>query len=220
MTLLEQDLLKRLQNCGVFGTTHRAAFAPSSRGRALFDELAGVVTELETIQNQQIASGGGAIGSTRAKSTILGELWRDMGAIDETAKQMKTLTDQQKGFFVRPATTREVGLIGAARTFIQEGTALWSKFVAYELDANLLVDMKADLDEYDLIYGQQQGDRQERVGATTELEPLFERGNAALDEMRPIIKNKFKNDAGILAAWASVVRYPQRVKMPKVAPPV
>ncbi len=220
MTLLEQDLLKRLQNCGVFGTTHRAAFAPTSRAIGVFDELGGVVTELETIQNQQIAAGGGAIGSTRAKSTILGELWRDTGSIDETARQMKTLTDQQKGYFVRPDTKREVGLVGAARTFIEQGTPIWAKFVAYELAEDLLTDMQADLDEYDATYGEQQGDRQERVGATTELEPLFERGNAALDELRPIIKNKFKNDAGILAAWASAVRYPQRDKVKKVVPGV
>ncbi len=217
MTLLEQDLLKRLQNCDVFGDNNRAAFAPTSQALPLFAELKSLTAQLQIQQSAQGASGGGALGSTRAKSTILGELWRDEGKIDQTAAQMTTLTPQQKGYFVRPVR-RETEIVSSARTFIKEGTPLWAKFVAYELDADLLADMAADLADYDAAYGAQQGDVQNRIGAGQDIDALLERGNSITEELRPIIKNKFAGKAGILAAWASAVRYPERDKSKKVAP--
>ncbi len=218
MTLLEQDLLKRLQNCDVFGDQNRAAFAPTSRALPLFDELKSIAAQLQTEQANQGASGGGAIGSTRAKSAILGELWRDLGKIDGTAKQMTTLSAQEKGYFVRPATTRENGVVAATRGFIEKGTPLWSKFVAYEMSPTLLTDMQADLSEYDATYAAQQGDTQSRIGAGGDIDTLLSRGNDITEELRPIVKNKFDDNAGVLAAWASAVRYPGRDKTKKVAP--
>jgi hypothetical protein len=218
MTLLEQDLLKRLQNCDVFGDQNRAAFAPTSRALPLFDELKSITASLQAEQSKQGASSGGAIGSTRAKSAILAELWRDEGKIDGTAKQMTTLSAQEKGYFVRPATTRETGVVAAARAFIEKGTPLWAKFVAYEMDADLLTDMAADLAEYDAAYAAQQGDTQGRIGAGVDIDALIERGNDITEELRPIVKNKFDGQAGILAAWTSAVRYPGRDKTKKVAP--
>lgn len=218
MTLLEQDLLKRLQNCDVFGDQNRAAFAPTSRALPLFDELKSITTDLQTVQANQGASGGAAIGSTRAKSAILSELWRDLGKIDGTAKQMTTLSAQEKGYFVRPATTRETGVVAATRTFNDKGTPLWTKFVAYELPADLLVEMGADLAEYDATYAAQQNDTQGRIGAGMDIDALIARGNDITEELRSIVKNKFEDNAGILAAWASAVRYPGRDKTRKATP--
>ncbi len=119
---------------------------------------------------------------------------------------------------MRPATTRETGVVAAARAFIEKGTPLWAKFVAYELDADLLTDMQADLSEYDATYAAQQGNTQSRIGAGNSIDTLLGRGNDITEELRPIVKNKFDDNAGILAAWASAVRYPGRDKTKAVAP--
>jgi hypothetical protein len=217
LTLLEQDLLKRLENCDVFGNTHRASFAPTSRALPLLDEMKTIVTDLQAQQSQQSASGGGAIGSTRAKAAILGELWRDEGKIEQTAREMTTLSEREKGYFVRPVR-RETEIVNAARVCIAKGTPIWDKFIAYELPADLLSDMAADVAEYDATYAAQQGGVQNRVGAGKDIETLIERGNAIIEELRPIVKNKFAGNSGILGAWASASRYPERDKTPKPAP--
>ncbi len=220
MELMEQLLLKRYEDVGVFGDNNGAAFAPTSRATTLFGELKNsVVSGLQAAQSQQSGSGGGAKGSTRAKATILGELWRDEGRIAETARQMVTLADQEKGYFVRPVK-RELEVVNAARTFIERGTPLWAKFVEYELPTDLLSEVQADLDDYDAAYNAQQGGTQTRIGAGHSIETLIERGNEIIEELRPMVKNKFMGNTALLAQWASASRYPERDKKPKTPPPI
>lgn len=217
MDLLEQELTRRLQNVDVFGDNHRADFASASQAITLFDELKTVIAALQGAQGQQTASGGGAKGSTRAKSAILGELKRDMNRIADTAQQIKTLPDNIKAVLVR-SPSREAEVVNQARVFVQTATPLWASFIAYELPTNLLTEMQSDLDDYDSIYASQQSDSQSRIGAGTDIESGLERGGEILDELRPIVKNKYDGNDATLREWASATRYPGRDKNKPPAP--
>lgn len=220
MDLLEQDLTRRLQNVDVFGDNHRAEFAPTSPAITLFDELKTVIASLQSAQNQQAASGGSAKGSTRAKSAILTELRRDMNRIADTAQQIKALPAEVKSVLVR-APSREAEVVAQAKVFIQTATPLWASFIAYEMPANLLSEVQNDLDDYNAAYASQQSGAQSRIGAGSSIESGLERGSEILDELRPIIKNKFAGNDGVLREWASASRYPERdkTKPPTPTPP-
>lgn len=217
MDLLEQELTRRLQNVDVFGDNHRADFAPASQAITLFGELKTVIAALQAAQGQQAASGGGAKGSTRAKSAILGELKRDINRIANTAQQIKTLPDDIKAVLVR-SPSREAEVVTAARVVVQTATPLWAQFVAYELPANLLTEMQSDLNDYDSAFASQQRGSQTRIGAGTEIESGLERGGEILDELRPIVKNKYDGNDPVLREWASASRYPGRDKTKAPAP--
>jgi hypothetical protein len=219
MDLLEQELTRRLQNVDIFGDNHRADFAPTSQAVTLFDELKTVIAALQGAQGQQTASGSGAKGSTRAKSAILGGLKRDINRIADTAQQIKTLPDNIKSVLVR-SPSREAEVVNQARVFVQTATPLWASFVAYELPANLLTEMQSDLDDYDAVYASQQSGSQSRIGAGTDIERGLGRGGEILDELRPIVKNKYDSNDAILREWSSATRYPGRDKTkPAPTPP-
>lgn len=218
MELSEQLLLRRLENVDVFYEAREGDFAPTSRATELFGELKTVITALQGAQNQQGTSGGGSLGATRAKTAILGELWRDMGRIEKTAPQMRTLSDQQKAILVRPAK-RELEIVSRAKVFIDLCTPIWSQFQAYELPATLPAEMQSDLDDYNAAYSSQQGGRQARIGAGISIETELAQGEAILDELRPIVNNKFDGNDAVLREWASATRYPERDKTKPKPPP-
>ncbi len=219
MDLLEQDLTRRLQNVDVFGDNNRAEFAPTSQAITLLNELKTVIASLQSAQAEQSASGGGAQGSTRTKSAILTELKRDMNRISSTAQQIKTLPDNVKSVLVR-APSRQSEVINQAKVFVQVATPYWATFTAYEMPANLLMDMQVDLHTYDSVYAAQQSGTQSRIGAGSSIETGLERGGEILDELRPIVKNKFAGNDAILREWASATRYPERDKTkPAPTPP-
>lgn len=216
MELTEQRLLRRLQSVDVFGEEHRDEFSATSRARQLFDDLKPILADLQDAQTEQTASTGGAKGSTRAKATILGELWRDTGRIEATAREMRTLPDDQKGVFVR-GSRREPDVVATAKAFIAAATPIWNQFVAYELPADLLEEMQNDVDDYTNYFASQQGQQQSRVSSGATIESALERGGEILDELRPIVKNKFDGNDAILSEWASATRYPSRAQTPKPA---
>ena len=216
MNLLEQQQLKRFEDVEIFGAAHRADFASGGVGLGLFDELKTVIGALQNAQTEQASGEGGSKGGTRGKNVILSELKRDIGRISETARQMKTLSDVEKGYFVRPAE-REEAILGAARAFIEKATPLWAKFQAYEMPADLLSEMQSDLDEYDVNYSAQQSNRQSRIGVGQSLDELGGRGGEILGELRPIVNNKFHDNPAVLTQWKSATRYPPR-KKPQPAP--
>lgn len=211
MELLEELQLKRFEDVDVFGDHNRAAFAPTSRAVALFDQLKTVVAGLKAAQGTQSVGGGGSLGARRAKSVLLGEMWRDMGRIASTADKMKNLSDEQKAVFVRPLR-REAEIVNSTRVFIEKGTPLWAKFVEYELPDDLLTEMQTDLDDYNAAYTSQQGGKQARIGAGATIDELIEAGTEITEELRPIVSNKFEGQGAILQAWKSAVRYPPRPK--------
>ncbi len=211
MNLLEQQQLKRFEDVDIFGSAHRGDFASGGVALGLFDDLKTVIGALHDAQSSQMSSEGGSKGGTRGKNVILSEMKRDIGRINETARQMKTLSDVEKGYFARPAE-REEAIVGAARTFIEKATPLWAKFEAYEMPADLLTEMQSDLDEYNANYGAQQSNRQSRIGAGQSLDEFIGQGSEILDELRPIVNNKFHDNPAVLTQWKSATRYPARKK--------
>ena len=218
MELFAQKLLRRLEDVDVFGDRKRSAFNPNSRAIALFDELKIVIADIKKHEGEQTIGGSGGKGATRAKASILAELWRDMGKIEETAREMTTLSPIEKAYFVRP-TRRELEIVNSAKTFIEKATPLWEKFEAYELASDLLAEMRADVDEYDANYSAQQTAIQNRIGAGSGIDAGLERGQEIIDELRPIVKNKFAGDAVALLEWKSAIRYPERHETPAPTPP-
>ena len=71
------------------------------------------------------------------------------------------------------------------------------------MDANFLVDLKGEIDAMQAAVAGQHSDAETRLRATASLDALIDRGMKAVRRLDAIVRNKFRDDAATLSAWAS-----------------
>jgi hypothetical protein len=138
-----------------------------------------------------------------------------MEAIVRTAR---VLSDEVPGIqdkFRMPRGSNDRDLLNAARAFKADAEPLKAHFIAHELPADFLDELQEHIDDFESAISDQSTGVGNRVAAGAGLDELIERGNEIVRKLDAIVRNKYANNAAVLAEWTSAShteRAPRRAR--------
>ncbi|MBL8395110.1 MAG: hypothetical protein JNK99_10240 [Candidatus Accumulibacter sp.] len=202
------DMFGRVQT---FGRNHFADFANGSKAAGHFARLAQIVRDLTTERARQ---GGG---TATAKQVLIDELRLDLQNIARTARAIGA---GEAGFadkFRVPENSSQGALLGAADAFslALDEADVAGKFIAYEMPATFVQDLKDDLATIRAADSEMDADDLNGVASTAAVGRLIREGMAEVRQLDAIMNNKYARNPDKLRAWESashVERAPQREK--------
>ena len=204
------DVDSRVQT---FGKDNAADFAAGSKSAGHFATLAQTTTDLDT------AKAGQDGGTATAKAVLFDALRLDLQNIARTAR---AIAETQPGFadkYRLPDNPSQAALLTAADAVVQElaQPGIPAKFLAYEMPADFVQDLKDDLAAIRSADDDMESDDQSGVASTSAVGRLIKAGMAEVTQLNAIIKNKYARSPDKLRAWQSashIERAPQREKKP------
>ena len=204
------DMFGRVQT---FGKDNATDFAAGSKATGHFAANTQVIKDLDTEKAKQ---GGG---TATAKEVLLDALRLDLQNIARTAR---AIGENEPGFedkFQSPSSPSQSALLTAADAFVLElGKAgVPAKFIAYELPADFVQDLKDDIKAIADADTDMESDDQEGVASTAAVGRLIKAGMAEVTQLDAIMHNKYARNPDKLRAWESashIERAPKREKKP------
>jgi hypothetical protein len=195
-------------------------FPDGSTMRAHFDALNSLVTELQGHMGEQDAGKRVAKQSSSSKAAARDKLRESLAAISRTARTMALDTPGLAEQFQMPARN-DAALAGGARAFLANATTLKAGFLQNEMPADFLEQLQANLSGFEATTNSQNLGTEQHVAATALIDDLLARGQKIVKQLDTLIRNKFRADPALLAAWdsASHVERSPRTKVKKPTPP-
>lgn len=197
-----------------FGRRHAGAFAAGSRGAKAFAELAAVVEEMRQAGADRLSGEGAYHAGTSEKQFRAGELREDLEAIRDTAVAIAAAEgtpDFDEQFRVPRSKSYDV-LAASARAFLRDAAPHKALFVEFELPADFLEDLAADLEKFEKAADAQDDGLGQKVGGGANLAALAAKGMNLRKQLLALVANKFRGNAEILAEWrtATDIAWPER----------
>jgi hypothetical protein len=191
-----------------FGVIHAAAFPGTSHASADFALLPPIISGIGHVDFQP---GIPASSATAAKAALFDELWEDLKAISNTARTIaRTEPGFSTGFRLGDDNQREI--LATATSFLGQlqDPAIVAKFVAFDIPADFVTDLQADLTAITGKAADQTDDAMEATGETARVRALIQQGREILKRLDTSVRNRFRNDSQILAEWRTASRIPRR----------
>jgi hypothetical protein len=209
------ETLKRVRE---FGAQQTESFPELSLGHELFAEISNVVAELDRLAADHSSGFNTAISSTDSKSALREELRDDLLAINRTARAMAYATPGLDNKFRLPRGAGDQALLTGARAFLADAAPLAAEFIKHEMPADFLDDLKKQIAEFEDTLNRRSAAKGTQVSATAGITDAIERGMIAVRRLDAIIRNKFRGNVGILAAWTQA-SHVERTSRPATANP-
>jgi hypothetical protein len=228
---------ERATRVQTFGRDNAADIDAASKAAGLFALLNPVVAELVLARVGQLR---GVVG----KPALIENLSLDFKDIARTARAIKL---DEPGFddslYRHPGTsvettvtthadsllklleddTRPVADGGDTPEKLAAKAALRAKFIAYEIAADFVEDLRRDRDALDDCNSGKHSDNLEGVESTSAIETLLGDAQDIITRLDAAIQNKYSRDPDKLAAWKSasrIERAPKKSEAPVTPPPV
>jgi hypothetical protein len=218
MTDNQKRRLAALGRIAVFGTLHPSDFAAGTKSADLLAQIRTAEAEATAGAAGQESGGGAMRAGTRSKAELFDELYEDLRAINRTAKAIAVDEPGLEQKFRMPRSPSYPLTLATARAFLADATPLSAKFIEYEMPADFLADLAADIAAFDEAEDDQDAGLTSRVGATRSVAEAIMAGMGALRRLDPLMRNKYRNDPVKLAEWFTASRV-ERVASKKKAPP-
>jgi hypothetical protein len=202
----ERRRLEMFQRVKAFRDERAAQFPPTSFAGEQFAALTQVLDELQTHASAQAAGMSTARAGASGKAAARDELLRDLEAISRTARPMAAAAPGINEQFRVPHNQGNQAVLAAARAFASAALPLKTEFVKRGMPADFLEDLQADIAALEEADARKSQGRESHVTATAAIDDLIERGMRAVQELDPILRNTFVDDASRLAGWMSACR--------------
>ena len=196
-----------------FGAGRASDFAATSLANQIFTQFATALTKLDELAASQASGMGASREGTSTRDDAREELRRRMEAISRTARAIAIDSPGLEEKFRVPRGENDQILLAAARAFAVDAVPFAAQFVAHELPATFIDDLKASIANLETSISDQSGAIGGRVGSRAGIAAILEETMIALRKLDPIIRNKYADDPATLAEWTSashIERAPQR----------
>lgn len=196
-------------------------FAETSRGGKLFAEMATLVEAMDQQGAGKLSGTGRYAGGSDSKRYWLGEIKEDLAPIRDTAAAIAEAEDTPDfdDQFRLPRGTNAYGpWITAARQFLADATPHKALFVEFEMPADFLEDLAEDIANFEAAKDEQEAGRSGQVGGTASLDVLAAQGMKVRKQLDAIVRNKYRGNAGVLAAWETAQDIAWRRRERRAAP--
>lgn len=198
-----------------FGETHASDFLATSLGHQLFLDIGTVVADFNQHAAAEASGHGDARQGTEVRALARAALRERMEAIVRTARALENEVPGIQDKFRMPRGSNDRDLINAARAFKSDAEPLKAHFIAHELPADFLDDLQEHIDDFESAISDQSSGVGTRVAAGAALDEVIERGNDIVRKLDAIVRNKYANNAAVLAEWTSAShteRAPRKAK--------
>lgn len=221
---------ERATRVQTFGRDYAADIAPGSRADELFRELDPIILALTEAKVGQLRTPVG-------KAELIKALSLDFKDIARSARAIK-LDDPAfpNGAYRHPRTSVEIPVTTHADSLLNlledaptdtpaqltAKAALRAKFIAYELPADFVEDLRADRDALAACNTGKQSDNLEGVQSTSAIDTLLSAAQSIITRLDAALQNKYSRDPDKLAAWKSASRTerpPKKQKPDDTTPP-
>ena len=185
-------------------------FAPNGVAQQTATAFTGTITKIETKAAAQTGGIGQARQHTVNRRDARRELRIDLEAINRAARIMGLENE-----FRLPPEDNDRLLLNAARAFAANALPLKAQFIAHEMPEDFLEDLAADIAEFETAIANQSDAVGGHVAAGEALDDLFEEATGQQDKLDGFMRNKFANNAEVLAEWtraSHIERAPKRKK--------
>lgn len=201
-----------------FGTDNAADFPAGNIARAQFDEIVAVITLINQLEAQHAVSFGEARFAFAGKDDKRENLREDLREIARTARSMAYQFPGIDLKFRLGNNLSDANLLALGRAFRQESGEFEADMIAYDLPADFRDDLQTDTDAFEQSLSEPGTAIDAQVAATAELAAAVRRGMIAKRILDGVIKNKYRNNVGKLAAWLSASHVEKAPKKKKVEP--
>jgi hypothetical protein len=209
------EMLARVRD---FGAGHPAAFPPGGLAADLLTRVGAALDALADHAAAQIAGFSSARRATVDRTRARRALRDDLEAISRTAEAVDVTTPGVAKKFRMPGAARDQTLLGTARAFIADAPPFAAEFVRRELPADFLDTLASDVAAFEHALSAQRRSREGHKTATASIDEALAAGLAALRELDPVLRNKFRGDALMLLAWEQTSRVQRGPAARKAAP--
>ncbi|HEX8369077.1 MAG TPA: hypothetical protein VF604_11100 [Pyrinomonadaceae bacterium] len=186
-----------------FGTESAADFPAGSIGKTQFDEIAAVVGLLDELAANKAVSVSEVRYTFVGKGSARENLRDELSDIVETARTMVYQFPGIDAKFRMPRNNNDQQMLAAARAFKIEAAPLNADFIAYGLPATFLVELQSAIDAFEASLAPTGAAIDAQVAATAEIDSAIRRAMIARRILLGVVKNKYRNNVGKLAAWLS-----------------
>lgn len=200
-----------------FGTDNAGDF--SGIATTNFGELGTLVNDIESTSAAQQSGFGEAAQQFEVKDTARENLRDEMSAISRTAKSMEYAFDGISDKFKFQRNMPDASMLAKARAFETEANPYKSDFEAYGLPAGFIADLTAAADAFEASFSNTASATAEHVAATADEAAKVRSGMIIVRVLDGIVKNRYANDPGKLAAWISASHVEKAPKKKGPTPP-
>lgn len=186
-----------------FGKENAADFPANSIGGSLFAEIA----ECITLLNRHGANQSSAMSSSKqnyvSKDTAREDLREELTDISRMARSMAYEIEGLDDKFRFPVNRNDRQLLTTARAFLADAAQYKTKFIDYGLPKDFLENLQSKIEDFEATLSTTSESRGMQVASTAEIGAIVRRGMIALRRLNPIVRQKYKNNTGKLAAWTT-----------------
>lgn len=184
-----------------FGTDNSGDF--SGIGTTTFTELGTLVDETESKSASQQSGFGEAAQQFEVKDTCRENLRDQMSDISRTSKSMEYAFDGISDKFRFQRNMSDAQMLAKARAFIIEAGPYAADFKDYGLSGTFIADLTVAADAFEASFSNTASATAEHVAATADEAAKVRQGMIKVRILDGIVKNRYANDPGKLAAWIS-----------------
>lgn len=210
------DTFKRVRD---FDAAHANLFAAGSLARELFDDIAGVVNELEGHAAAESTGRSKARQGTAGKASAREAILEGLGILRRTARSMAYATPGLEEQFPVPHKQDGQELLSTARSALTAALSLKAEFLRREVPEHVFQDLEANVAAYQSAFTGQNTGKEESVTASASIDGAVGRGLDTLRQLDPIVRNKLHDNPALLAAWLSAKRTERATRRNNKQPP-
>ena len=217
----ERRRYEMLVRVNQFGIDNAADFPIATIGGEKFNLLGGAISKIDGSSADQQAGYAESKQQFEIKDTRREDLRDLMSAISRTARSMEYDIDgiADKFRFIR--NQPDEILLAKGSAFLAEATPYEDDFIAYGLPADFLTDLGTAIDNFSASFNATASATAEHVEATANNSANIREGMILVRTLEAIVKNKYANNPGKLAAWTSashVEKAPKKATPPSPPP--
>jgi hypothetical protein len=204
MNILKIRRYEMLVRVRQFGATHPDAFP--ALGTQMFGAVGAAVDALHQQGAAQVSSRGAAKEATATRATARAALLQALEAISQTAHALALDDPGLDKKFRVPISRNDQRLLAAARAFADDAAPMAGAFVAHNLPASFIDDLRAGIDRLEQAIQQQTAGKEAQAAARVGIDAAIADGFTATQHLDAVVRNRFRNDPATLAAWQSARR--------------
>ena len=222
MTDAERRRIEGLGSTETYATENPADFPAGSVQET---QIAVIRTELTLVDGfavDQATGEGGAGAAYENKDTARENLHENMVPIADAAKVMEYEFDGIAEIFKMPRRRSDLDMLTTARAWVIAAAPYNADFQRYNLHKDFIADLTAAADAFDNSMAAPTTAITERVAATADIGASIRRAMIAHRIVVAVMKIKYANAPGKLAAWLSashIEKAPRRTVQPSPPTP-
>lgn len=186
-----------------FGAENAADFPVGSIGATQFAEVATMVAQIQQLIGDQSQSRSDARYNFNTKDTARENLRAELTQISDIARSMIYQFPGIDLMFRTPRNLSDANLLAAGRAFYANSEQYETAIIEYGLPDDFRAATLAAVEAFESSLSAPGNSISSQVAATADIGAAIRRGMIAVRILDGVVKAKYRNNVGKLAAWTS-----------------